>query len=82
MSDELSDLHYSLTALDPIGGALDKALGIEKFEPPAAAPKKKKRKMPVVDEEQAAVARRRSVATQRARSGRASTILTNRESLG
>lgn len=80
MSKDLKDIGYALTALVP---GVSTIAGLEKAtDVPAAPATTTETEMPTVDSEQAALAKRRSVATQRARSGRASTILTNKETLG
>lgn len=80
---------------DPLGifGEPTDLLGRRQSEPaaaaaPAAAPiitapaVEPERKMPMPDDEAVKKARRRSIAAQRARTGRASTIFTDQEGLG
>lgn len=80
MSKDLKNIGYALTALVP--GA-ETVLGVKKAtEAVPAAPVEETPEMPTVDSEQAAAAKKRSAAAQRTRSGRASTILTDKETLG
>lgn len=94
LEKSFDNLHHAFTALDPIGKKLDEYVdpilgrGAYRDKPktPAAADASV-RAMPAPptrDEKQAVLTRRRDIARQRARSGRASTVLTDsiREKLG